>query len=162
MQFPCECNCKNCMINYLQSFTENKVILNYFEKSNKYLIKEKNDIVLPSICSCGGFFNYDVIIRKLQNDLTVYQDNAILRLKEMIRTHCMICSRDIKNHSFRYVELTQVQKNSSTHLICNKCFRGLSKDINGFFCSLCGSFHNLTKSSLKRNRDGDDSCCILF
>jgi hypothetical protein len=122
-----------------------------------------NSIVIPSKCYCGGFFNYDVTIELLHNDISAFSDKAFSRLKEKIKKSCMICGRQINNNQKTYyVELYKDQKINEPHIICSTCYRNnIRTRPRMIFCVLCGFAHDISDSVFPR-RKNQDACCKMF
>lgn len=127
-----------------------------------YINVEISSIVIPSKCSCGGFFNYDVTIELLHNDIIAYSNKALSRLKDKIKKSCMICGRQLNNEKSHYVDLYKDQKINEPHILCPGCFRSnIRTRPRMIFCVLCGFPHNISDDVFPR-RKNEEPCCKMF
>ena len=90
IKMKCSCNiCKNCLINIINNYTDNKIILN---SNEKFLNEQKKE---SPKCKCGEILDIDFAISKIytEDELKKKKEEAIERMK-INKKICIICKKE--------------------------------------------------------------------
>ena len=191
-QMKCGCYiCKNCLNDTINNYTDNKIILNDYEK----LLYEQQKKEIPK-CKCGDKLDINFIISKIytEDEIKEKEQEAIERLK--IKKICLQCQKEFilnkenkneenkieenKNEKKIYYDINiqfdindekNIFYNCENHIICLECFNKMNlnnKRINEYHeinCKICNKPHKIKinlKSNINKNQKKTHCTCSIF
>ena len=125
--FQSDCGCKfcdDCAFNMLLNLTNQKIILNGYEKN---IIKSTNKKLEYECCYCSKVIDINLFILFLEQsgkDFSEFYEDAKNRMKKYCQTHCFVCEKTFSNEKNIEVEHNKKKCLIRFNVIINdSCFR---------------------------------------
>ena len=186
VKMECGCKfCQNCLIQNILLATNDKIILNEFEKKTLKLRKIK--------CPCGKPFNLqEAITLQYKEDIPKYTKEAFQRLKATSEITCGVCLKvhekinqskaaNMNTDTRRDDPVILFDVNDDTcnfvHLMCKGCLETFREDFGKLIkkgeckeedvmipydCKVCCKRHTVENRKIKNKKNSDNACCLVF